>query len=82
MGNRNMRRGGNNFRILQSPILHVGPEVERLFYEFLESLKSLGYKVFYIDVQKTERYCDTWRDVRYAQTSEVHELWLKTRLED
>jgi aspartyl-tRNA(Asn)/glutamyl-tRNA(Gln) amidotransferase subunit A len=61
---------------------YVDPEVERLFYQFLESLKSLGYKVFYIDVQKTERYCNTWRDIRYAEASEVHDLWLKTRIED
>lgn len=40
------------------------------------------YKVFYINVQKTERYCDTWRDVRYAEASEVHDRWLKTRIED
>jgi aspartyl-tRNA(Asn)/glutamyl-tRNA(Gln) amidotransferase subunit A len=29
---------------------YVNSEVESLFYQFLESLKSLGYKVFYIDV--------------------------------
>ena len=45
-------------------------------------VKSLGYKVFHIDVQKTERYCNTWRDIRYAEASEVHDLWLKTRIED
>lgn len=61
---------------------YVDPGVERLFYQFLESLKPLGYKVLYIDVQRTERYCNTWRDIRYAEASEVHDLWLKTRIED
>jgi aspartyl-tRNA(Asn)/glutamyl-tRNA(Gln) amidotransferase subunit A len=61
---------------------YVDPEVERLVHQFLESLRSLGYKLFYIDVDKTESYCNTWRDIRYAEASEVHDLWLKTRLED
>ena len=61
---------------------YVHPEVERLFYQFLESLKSSGYKVFDIDLRNTERYCNTWRDIRYPETSEVHNQWLKTRMED
>jgi aspartyl-tRNA(Asn)/glutamyl-tRNA(Gln) amidotransferase subunit A len=61
---------------------YVHSDVESLFYQFLESLKSLGYKVFEIDLQNTERYCKTWRDIRYAEASEVHEQWLKTRIED
>jgi aspartyl-tRNA(Asn)/glutamyl-tRNA(Gln) amidotransferase subunit A len=42
---------------------YVDSKVESLFYQFLESLKSLGYKVFDIDLQNTERYCNTWRDI-------------------
>jgi aspartyl-tRNA(Asn)/glutamyl-tRNA(Gln) amidotransferase subunit A len=61
---------------------YVHREVERLFYQFLESLKSSGYKVFDIDLRNTERYCNTWRDIRYPETSEVHNQWLKTRMED
>jgi aspartyl-tRNA(Asn)/glutamyl-tRNA(Gln) amidotransferase subunit A len=61
---------------------YVNHEVESLFTKFLESLKSLGYRVFYIDVQKTERYCNTWKDIRYAEASQVHEAWLKTRIDD
>ena len=61
---------------------YVDSEVESLFYQFLESLKSLGYKVFDIDLHNTERYCNTWRDIRYAEASEVHEQWFKTRMED
>src|SRR5215467_7394141 len=58
------------------------PEVESLFYQFLESLKSLGYTVFDIDLRNTERYCNTWRDIRYPETLEVHNQWFKTRMED
>lgn len=61
---------------------YVQSEVESLFYQFLESLRSLGYKVFDIDLQNTERYCNTWRDIRYSEASEVHEQWLKTRMGD
>jgi aspartyl-tRNA(Asn)/glutamyl-tRNA(Gln) amidotransferase subunit A len=51
---------------------YVHPEVESLFYQFLKSLKSSGYKVFDVDLRNTERYCNTWRDIRYPETSEVH----------
>jgi aspartyl-tRNA(Asn)/glutamyl-tRNA(Gln) amidotransferase subunit A len=61
---------------------YVHPEVESLFYQFLESIKSLGYKVFDLDLQNTERYYSTWRKIRYAEASEIHAHWLKTRKED
>ena len=61
---------------------YVHPEVESLFYQFLESIKSLGYKVFDLDLQNTERYYNTWRKIRYAEASEIHAHWLKTRKED
>jgi len=61
---------------------YVHSEVERLFYQFLESIKSLGYKVFDLVLQNPERYFNTWKGIRYAQASEVHEQWLKSRSED
>jgi aspartyl-tRNA(Asn)/glutamyl-tRNA(Gln) amidotransferase subunit A len=61
---------------------YVDSEVESLFYEFLENLKSLGYKVFDIELANTQRYCNTWTDIRYAEASEVHKRWFKTRMED
>jgi aspartyl-tRNA(Asn)/glutamyl-tRNA(Gln) amidotransferase subunit A len=61
---------------------YVHSEVESLFYQFLESIKSLGYKVFDLDLQNTERYYDTWRKIRYSEASEIHAHWLKTRKED
>jgi aspartyl-tRNA(Asn)/glutamyl-tRNA(Gln) amidotransferase subunit A len=61
---------------------YVHPEVERLFYQFLESLKSSGCKIFDIHLRNTERYSNTWRDIRYPETSEIHEQWFKTRMED
>lgn len=61
---------------------YVHSEVERLFYQFLESIKSLGYKVFDLVLQNPERYFNTWKGIRYAQASEVHAQWLKSRKED
>lgn len=57
-------------------------EVEKLFHEFVESLKSLGYKVSEIGLQNTQRYYKTWRDIRYPEATDVHEDWFKTRTED
>jgi len=61
---------------------YVHSEVESLFHQFLENIKSLGYKVFDLDLQNTVRYYDTWRKIRYSEASEIHAHWLKTRKEE
>ena len=61
---------------------YVHSEVEYLFYQFLESIKSLGYKILDLDLQNPERYYNTWKGIRYAETSELHARWLNTRKED
>ena len=54
-------------------------EVEKLFNQFLEKLKSLEYKVSDIGLQNYQRYYKTWRDIRYPEATAVHEDWFKTR---
>jgi aspartyl-tRNA(Asn)/glutamyl-tRNA(Gln) amidotransferase subunit A len=54
-------------------------EVERLFNRFVDNLKSLDYKVSYIGLQNYQKYCKTWRDIRYPEATAVHEDWFKTR---
>ena len=60
---------------------YVDCEVERLFNQFVENLKSLECKVSDISLLNYQRYCKTWRDIRYPEATAVHEDWFKTRAE-
>ncbi|NAL78313.1 amidase [Nitrososphaera sp. AFS] len=60
---------------------YVDYEVERLFNQFVENLKSLEYKVSDIGLQNYQNFCKTWRDIRYPEATAVHEDWFKTRTE-
>ena len=58
------------------------PGVESLFYDFIEILKSLGSIVYDLDLQTTEKYYRSWREIRLAEAAEIHLKWLNTRAED
>lgn len=61
----------------------LSPEVERLFYNFIESISA--YTIIYqekINLYNTSKYLKSWRDIRLAEAAEVHLRWLKTRFED
>ncbi len=61
----------------------LSPEVERLFYNFIESISE--YTIIYqekINLCNTSKYFKSWRDIRLAEAAEVHLRWLKTRFED
>ena len=62
---------------------HVSPQVESLFYDFIEALASAGSIVAYdLDLHNTERYHRTWQEIRLAEASEIHMKWLNTRAND
>ena len=54
---------------------HLNPGVESLFYDFIETLKSIGSVVYDLDLHNTEKYYGSWREIRLAEagrnTSEV-----------
>ncbi len=61
----------------------LSPEVERLFYNFIESISEST--IIYqekIDLFDTTKYFKSWRDIRLAEAAAVHLRWLKTRFED
>src|SRR5918912_1467179 len=62
---------------------HVYPQIESLFYDFIESLRSAGsIEVYDLDIHHTEKYQRTWQNIRLAEASEIHIKWLKTRPRD
>jgi aspartyl-tRNA(Asn)/glutamyl-tRNA(Gln) amidotransferase subunit A len=59
---------------------HLNPEVQGLFYDFVETLRSNGSIIVYdLDLHHTSEYYRSWRDVRLAEAAEIHLGWLNTR---
>ncbi|MFL6343408.1 MAG: amidase [Nitrososphaeraceae archaeon] len=62
---------------------HVHPQVESLFYDFIETLGSAGSIIVYnVDLHNTEKYHRVWQEIRLAEASEIHMKWLNTRAND
>lgn len=61
----------------------LSPEVERLFYNLIESLPaSIVIYQEKITLSNTSKYFKSWRDIRLAEAAKVHLRWLETRFED
>jgi aspartyl-tRNA(Asn)/glutamyl-tRNA(Gln) amidotransferase subunit A len=62
---------------------HLYPEVENLFYDFIEFLRSTGpLEVYDLDLRNTEKYYRSWLGIRLAETAAIHLKLLNTRAED
>lgn len=61
----------------------LSSEVERLFYNFIESI-SASTIIHHekINLHNTSKYLKSWRDIRLAEAAKVHLRLLKTRFED
>jgi aspartyl-tRNA(Asn)/glutamyl-tRNA(Gln) amidotransferase subunit A len=57
-------------------------DVEKCFYRFLDRLRPAVSKIYDIKLSNTERYFETWKKIRLAETSEIHLLRWNTRLQD
>ena len=55
------------------------PEVEHIFCNFLKSLSSYNIKLEPIELHNSEKYYKSWRDVRLAEASEIHQVWLNSK---
>jgi aspartyl-tRNA(Asn)/glutamyl-tRNA(Gln) amidotransferase subunit A len=62
---------------------HLYPEVQRLFYGFVETLRSNGSTIVdVLDFHHTSKYFRSWQDIRLAEAAEIHLKWLNTRAYD
>jgi aspartyl-tRNA(Asn)/glutamyl-tRNA(Gln) amidotransferase subunit A len=56
------------------------PEIQGIFYDFIETLRSNeSIIVFDLHLHNPEKYYKSWRDIRFAEASEIHRKWLNTR---
>jgi aspartyl-tRNA(Asn)/glutamyl-tRNA(Gln) amidotransferase subunit A len=59
---------------------YLHPEVQDLFYDFIEFLISTqGIIVFNFDLSNTEKFYKSWQDVRLTEAANIHQVWLNTK---
>jgi aspartyl-tRNA(Asn)/glutamyl-tRNA(Gln) amidotransferase subunit A len=66
---------------------NLQPEIEHQFYSFLNTFRSMDVAVdddLHLCKSNTERYYETWRDIRLAEATEIHleSFVFKSRPED
>jgi aspartyl-tRNA(Asn)/glutamyl-tRNA(Gln) amidotransferase subunit A len=61
---------------------YLSPDVERLFYDFIDLLKSTGIRVYDLELHSTDNYFEPSLSIARAEAAEIHLEWLRTRPED
>jgi aspartyl-tRNA(Asn)/glutamyl-tRNA(Gln) amidotransferase subunit A len=62
---------------------YLEPEVERMFHNFINTIKSMGIGTIYdISIQESDKIYESWRPIRLGESAEIHSKWLQTRPED
>ena len=54
-------------------------EVEYVFYNFIKNLSPSKIKLEDIKLHNTENYFKSWKNVRLAEASQIHQRWLNSR---
>ncbi|MGN6347669.1 MAG: amidase [Candidatus Nitrosocosmicus sp.] len=54
-------------------------EVEFVFYNFIRNLSSSKIKIEDIKLHNTENYFKSWKNVRLAEASQIHQRWINSR---
>jgi aspartyl-tRNA(Asn)/glutamyl-tRNA(Gln) amidotransferase subunit A len=56
---------------------YLHPEVSALFQQFTELLGSANAEVIFdLNIGQTNKFYDSWRDIRLAEAANVHRRWL------
>jgi aspartyl-tRNA(Asn)/glutamyl-tRNA(Gln) amidotransferase subunit A len=62
---------------------NIHSETSNLFYAFVEFLRSLKTEVIDdFNLQNTDKYYSSWRNIRLAEATHVHLNWLNSRSDD
>jgi aspartyl-tRNA(Asn)/glutamyl-tRNA(Gln) amidotransferase subunit A len=54
-------------------------EVKDIFFNLVEYLSSFNAKFEYIKLHNAKKYYESWKVIRLAEASEIHQTWLKSK---
>jgi aspartyl-tRNA(Asn)/glutamyl-tRNA(Gln) amidotransferase subunit A len=58
------------------------PEVQKVFFNFVDTIKSMDISVSDVHLSESDKIYDSWRPLRLGEAAEIHMKWLQTRSED
>jgi aspartyl-tRNA(Asn)/glutamyl-tRNA(Gln) amidotransferase subunit A len=61
---------------------YLQPEVEKVFFEFANTIKSMDILVSDIHMDGSDKIYESWRPIRLGESAEIHQKWLDTRPQD
>jgi aspartyl-tRNA(Asn)/glutamyl-tRNA(Gln) amidotransferase subunit A len=61
---------------------YLQPEVERVFLDFVDTIKSMGISVSDVHISGADKIYESWRPLRLGESAEIHSKWLQTRPKD
>ncbi len=63
---------------------YIHPEVEKVFFEFVDTLTSMNLTSSVTDVhlKEADKIYESWRPLRLGESAEIHQYWLSTRSEE
>jgi aspartyl-tRNA(Asn)/glutamyl-tRNA(Gln) amidotransferase subunit A len=63
---------------------YIHPEVEKVFFEFVDTLTSMDLSASVTDVhlREADKIYESWRPLRLGESAEIHQHWLNTRSEE
>jgi aspartyl-tRNA(Asn)/glutamyl-tRNA(Gln) amidotransferase subunit A len=61
---------------------YLQPEVQRVFFDFVDTIKSIDISVSDVHFSESDKIYDSWRPLRLGESAEIHMKWLQTRPED
>jgi aspartyl-tRNA(Asn)/glutamyl-tRNA(Gln) amidotransferase subunit A len=61
---------------------YLQPEVQRVFFDFVDTLKSMDISVLDVHISVADKIYESWRPLRLGESAEIHMKWLQTRSED
>ena len=61
----------------------IEPKVMEIFRVFVERLQSCGITtISNVDVERTDKIFETWRPIRLAEATSIHDEWIVSRLQE
>ena len=61
---------------------YLQPDVQSVFFEFVDTIKSMDISVSDVHVGGADKIYESWRPLRLGESAEIHMKWLQTRPED
>jgi aspartyl-tRNA(Asn)/glutamyl-tRNA(Gln) amidotransferase subunit A len=61
---------------------YLQPEVKKIFFDFVDTLKSMDISVLDTHLKGADKIYESWRPIRLGESAEIHQKWLQTRSED